>query len=80
MQYNGLGTIALAFPELNDAADWYSHAESAVLADMLDGVYPDGVEDEQTASYHKVALNSFDGLFQTVFQSGQWPALQKYPI
>ena len=73
MQYNGLGTLALTLPELNNAAAWFKHAEDHILADMRTGVYLDGVEDEETSSYHEVALNSFDELFQMVLESGRAP-------
>ena len=36
-------------PELNNAEDWVVHAQSQILADMENGVYPDGVEDEETS-------------------------------
>ena len=56
MQYNGLATTALTMPELNNAAAWYAHAESNILEDMQSGVYPDGVEDEETSHYHGASV------------------------
>jgi hypothetical protein len=73
MQYNGLGTVALLLPELNNASVWYAHAEIKILEDMQNGVYPDGVEDEETSHYHGVALSSFDGFFQMAVKSGVKP-------
>lgn len=35
--------VAIALPELNHAEEWYAHAASQILADMENGVYPDGV-------------------------------------
>lgn len=70
MQYNGLGTTALTMPELNHAAAWYAHAEGKILEDMQNGVYPDGVEDEETSHYHGVALKNFDGFYQMTQEVG----------
>eukprot|EP00039_Didymoeca_costata_P022284 m.4202 g.4202 ORF g.4202 m.4202 type:complete len:684 (+) comp2922_c0_seq1:124-2175(+) len=61
MQYLGLATVALVFPELQGSAAWYREATEGVLKDMGTGVYPDGVETEQTSLYHYVATRSFDG-------------------
>ena len=58
-------------PELNDAASWYTMAEAAILKDATAGVYPDGVETEQTSNYDVVALDSFDHLFEVARQSGR---------
>ena len=73
MQYSGLGTTALAMPELNNAAAWYAHAGGKIMQDMQDGVYPDGVEDEETSHYHGVALSSFDGFYQMTQEAGVAP-------
>ena len=73
MQYNGLGLIALALPELLHADEWYSNAEQAIIADMESGVYPDGVETEETSGYHKVALLNFVSQRDAVVKSGRVP-------
>lgn len=73
MQYNGLGLIALTLPELVHADEWYANAEAAIVADMENGVYPDGVEDEETSGYHKVALLNFQAQRDAVIASGRTP-------
>lgn len=73
IQLNGLGTLGLTMPELNGAASWYAMAEAAILKDAIAGVYPDGVEIEQTSNYEVVALGSFDNLFEVARQSGRAP-------
>ena len=80
MQLNGLGTLGLTMPELNGAARWYALAEDGILKDAVAGVYPDGVETEQTSNYEVVALNSFDNLFEVARQSGRAPAPQMAEI
>lgn len=62
--------MALTLPELNNASAWFEHAQSKILEDMEDGVYPDGVEDEETAHYHAVALDNFAGFLALVRESG----------
>lgn len=69
-RYRGLATVALTMPELYNASVWFEHAQSKILEDMEDGVYPDGVEDEETAHYHAVALKSFAGFLALVRESG----------
>jgi hypothetical protein len=59
MQLNGLGTAALAFPEMQGSNQWYSNAANGCLADLKSGVYPDGVETEETSAYHRVATENF---------------------
>lgn len=61
MQYAGLANAALGWPELAGASDWYETAAKGILADMNQGIYPDGVETEETAHYHLVAAKSFEG-------------------
>jgi hypothetical protein len=56
-RYNGLATVSVAFPEFNGANDWYAKSAAGVEDDMASNVYPDGIENEQTSSYHKA--NSF---------------------
>lgn len=58
-------------PELNNASVWFEHAQSKILEDMQEGVYPDGVEDEETAHYHAVALQNFAGFLKLVRESGE---------
>lgn len=72
-RYDGLGMISLTFPELKNASLWYTEALEATLADMADGVYPDGVEDEETSGYHYVALMNFDLFLSDIVNSGKTP-------
>lgn len=59
MQLNGLGTAAITFPEMQNSNEWYENAASGCLADLRLGVYPDGVETEETSAYHRVATENF---------------------
>jgi hypothetical protein len=68
MQYHGLANLAVYWPEFLNASAWLETACSGVLADVTSGVYPDGVETEQTSSYHLVALHNFDHFVSTVRQ------------
>eukprot|EP00730_Choanoeca_flexa_P020282 TRINITY_DN9915_c0_g1_i1.p1 TRINITY_DN9915_c0_g1~~TRINITY_DN9915_c0_g1_i1.p1 ORF type:complete len:695 (+),score=139.94 TRINITY_DN9915_c0_g1_i1:28-2085(+) len=63
MQYNGLATVSVAFPEFNNASEWYADSAQGVASDMLSNVYPDGLENEQTSSYHKVATDNFQDFY-----------------
>jgi hypothetical protein len=68
MQYHGLANLAAYWPEFLRAPEWLETACEGILADVNSGVYPDGVETEQTSSYHLVALHSFDHFVNVVRQ------------
>ena len=42
-----------------------------VKDDIAVGVYPDGVETEQTSSYHLVAADNFNGLANSTLRAGR---------
>jgi len=76
MQYHGLANLAVYWPEFLNSSVWLQTACEGILADVNSGVYPDGVETEQTSSYHLVALHSFDHFVNTVRQSPNLDAHQ----
>jgi hypothetical protein len=60
----GLYTIAILFPELNDAARWRQIALDRIAKEMDRMVPPDGFEAELTPNYHMVSLEGFLGPFK----------------
>lgn len=71
MQYNGLASLAVTWPELTNASLWFETAAAGVLQDAATGVYPDGVETEMTASYHWVATENFLHFVQAADRGGK---------
>ena len=58
-QWQGLATSALSFPELRNASGLLALALGYLDALLTAGVYPDGVETEQSSHYHMVSAGDF---------------------
>jgi len=61
----------LLWPELSGSEEWLDRALDGILKDATAGVYPDGVETEETSSYHWVATSQFLGLVQSARLAGR---------
>ncbi|MFA6813845.1 MAG: alginate lyase family protein, partial [Bacteroidaceae bacterium] len=59
MEISGLATIAAYFPEYKLSGEWMNYAIKTMTASMKEQVYPDGVQNELTSHYHRVALENF---------------------
>jgi hypothetical protein len=59
MEISGLATVASAWPEFRDAPGWMEYSMNTMVASMKEQVYPDGVQNELSSSYHNVALSNF---------------------
>lgn len=70
-QWTGLGTIALAFPELAGSEDWLATALKGVQTEIVTEVYPDGVETEQTSGYDTMSATNFYNILITLQQAGR---------
>jgi hypothetical protein len=71
MEMNGLTSIALAWPEFADAAEWLQYAKNKMTEQLAATVYPDGVHNELTDSYHQVAQYNFQHFQNTLCNAGQ---------
>ena len=60
MELSALATAATDFPEYKRADEWLTYAIATTTESMKEQVYPDGVQTELTAHYHRVALVSFE--------------------
>ena len=63
MECNGLGHIAILFPECRNAADWKRIAADRLRKELRLDVYPDGVQIELTPTYHEVTRKNCAALF-----------------
>lgn len=59
MEWNGLGTIGILFPELKKAEEYRKVAFERLNKELDKQVYPDGAEVELTPSYHQVSRSNF---------------------
>ena len=69
-QWSGLVDMAVAFPELINSSVWFQVGIQGLEKELVTEVYPDGVENEETASYHLMAANNFFTVLQTLRLSG----------
>lgn len=76
MQYAGFATLGVVFPEFNNADQWIEQATQQTLADIRSGVYADGVETEETSSYHKVRTRFIVNVPATTrLPNNRWPPM-----
>ena len=72
MEMAALARGAALFPEFRQADAWLTYAVATMTESMREQVYPDGVQAELTAHYHRVALRSFE-VFQEICKDAQRP-------
>ena len=65
MESNGLGTIGILLPEMNEASEWLETGLKRQYEELDNQVYPDGSQIELTTGYHQVSLNNFLALAST---------------
>lgn len=70
MELSALARAATAWPEFKPASEWLAYSKEMMTASLLEQVYPDGVQTELTAHYHRVALSNFD-FFLKIFQQAE---------
>lgn len=70
MELSALARGATAWPEFKQADEWLDYARETMTESLLEQIYPDGVQTELTAHYHRVALLNFD-LFRKIFQEAE---------
>ncbi|MEZ4989279.1 MAG: alginate lyase family protein [Saprospiraceae bacterium] len=71
MEMSALAIGAIAWPEFRDASSWLEYSKTAMTESLKEQVYPDGVQTELTAHYHRVALSNFDLFLKTLQQAGE---------
>ncbi|PHN04638.1 heparinase [Flavilitoribacter nigricans DSM 23189 = NBRC 102662] len=67
MELSALARGATAWPEFKKSGEWLEYSRETMTESLLEQIYPDGVQTELTAHYHRVALLNFD-LFRKIFQ------------
>lgn len=67
MELSALARGATSWPEFRESKEWLEYARKTMTESLLEQIYPDGVQTELTAHYHRVALINFD-LFRQIFQ------------
>lgn len=70
MEMYGLATIALTWPEFQDAPAWLDYAITTIIPEITRQVYPDGVQMELTSHYHHVAARNLQDFAGRVESSG----------
>ncbi len=60
MELSALGMIAAAWPEFKESTAWLEYASATLTRELSTQIYPDGVQDELTSHYHRVALSNFE--------------------
>ncbi|MBN1342378.1 MAG: alginate lyase family protein [Phycisphaerae bacterium] len=71
MEMYGLATAGVCWPEFEDAEAWIDYAVKRTVPELTKQVYPDGVQKELTASYHRVAMDSFQHLADLLRNAGR---------
>jgi len=75
MQMYGLLTVALVFPELKDSREWREYAEAKLVEAIRAQIRPDGVQVEQSPSYHVGCVSWFAEPMRLGELNGMtWPA------
>ena len=70
-QYNGLVTLALAFPELAQSQHWLATGLAGMTREIQDEVYPDGVETEQASGYDIDTAGAFFHVLEILNATGR---------
>jgi hypothetical protein len=71
MEMSALATGAIAWREFREAASWLEYSKTAMTESLQEQVYPDGVQTELTAHYHRVALSNFELFLETFQKAGE---------
>jgi len=61
---SGLGSLAVMFPEFENSDHWLEVAMDRIESGYDNQVYPDGMQQELSPSYHRVAIASIDNFQQ----------------
>lgn len=59
MEMNGLGHVALMYPELKDSARWYDFVVDILRREQREQVYPDGFQAELSTSYQFAVVGNY---------------------
>lgn len=59
MEISGLASIAGYFPEYKKSSEWMEYAMNKLTWSSKNQTYPDGVQNELTSHYHRVAVENF---------------------
>ncbi|MCB0687950.1 MAG: alginate lyase family protein [Saprospiraceae bacterium] len=70
MEAEGLGFIAIMFPEFRDAASWRKESFRRLNAEIDLQVYPDGHQRELAIGYHIGCIHWFDRTYELALMNG----------
>ncbi len=59
MEISGLANVAGYFPEYKKSPEWMEYAMNKLTWSSKNQTYPDGVQNELTSHYHRVAVENF---------------------
>jgi len=71
MQLSSLALLAAAWPEFSASETWMTYATQTLKEELKRQVYPDGVHEELSASYHLLALLNFEQLIDIRQKAGK---------
>ncbi|MFW5835857.1 MAG: alginate lyase family protein [bacterium] len=63
MEQNGLAQIGIIYPQFRDASEWRDYAFGTLVEELVNQVYPDGMQYELTTGYHQVNIRNYEWLW-----------------
>lgn len=71
MELLGLANVAVCWPEFKKSEAWLDYAIERMLPEVVNQVYPDGIQKELTSHYHRVSLYCFERFIERVGRAGR---------
>ena len=66
MEMNGLGQIAILYPQFKDAPEWKAYAIARMIHELQTQVYADGMQYELSTNYHYVNIRNYQLLWNVM--------------
>ncbi len=66
MEMNGLGQIAILYPQFKDAPEWKAYAIAKMIHELDTQVYADGMQYELSTNYHYVNIRNYQLLWNVM--------------
>lgn len=71
MELHGLARIGHVFPFFRESAAWLEYAMTRLKEELDVQVYPDGMQNELSVSYHSVVVNNYMGILDMYRRTGK---------